>query len=146
MRTLTVCALCGLFTGICAAVVTHETITYPGSVNRISGTVVGYGNLNPEVKVEVFDKPEVWADDSLSLNEKRKRQKRIATASTDSKGKFHFRGMPKGSYEIQFSTGNGGWNVLSVLVNVDAAASHDRLCVQLSLEGAGPKSSVEACH
>lgn len=60
-------ALCVLFTGMCAAVVTHETITYPTSVKRISGTVVGYGNLNPGVKVEVFDKPEVWADDSLSL-------------------------------------------------------------------------------
>ena len=111
MRTLTVCALCVLFTGICAAVVTHETITYPTSLNRISGTVVGYGNSNPEVKVALFDKPEVWADDSLSLNEKRKRQKLIATASTDSKGRFRFRGVPKGSYEIQLSTGNGGWNV-----------------------------------
>jgi hypothetical protein len=60
-------SLCVLFTGMCAAVVTHETITCATSVNRISGTVVGYGNLNPGVKVEVFDKPEVWADDALSL-------------------------------------------------------------------------------
>ncbi len=115
-------------------------------VRPVSGSVVGYGNVNPGVKVEVFDKPEVWADDSLSLNEKRKRQNLIATASTDSKGKFDFRGVRKGSYEVQFSTGNGGWNILSVLVNVDPAGSHDRFCVQLSLEGAGPKPSVEACH
>jgi hypothetical protein len=67
MRTLMVFALCVLFTGMCAAVVTHETITYATSVNRISGTVVGYGNLNPGVKVEVSAKPEVWADDALSL-------------------------------------------------------------------------------
>jgi hypothetical protein len=146
MRILTVCALCVLFTGICVAVVTHETISYPASIKRISGSVVGYGNVNPGVKVEVFDKPEVWADDSLSLNEKRKRQKLIATSSTDSKGKFDFRGLPIGSYEVQFSNGNGGWNILSVLVNVNPAGSHDRLCVQLSLEGAGPKPSVEACH
>jgi hypothetical protein len=75
--------------------------------------VVGFGNVNPGVNVQVFDKPEVWADDSLSLNEKRKRQTEIASTVTDSNGKFEFRGVPKGAYEIQFSNRNG-LNVLSV--------------------------------
>jgi len=99
--------------------------------------------VNPGVKVELFDKPEVWADDSVSLNEKRKRQKLIATTSTDAKGKFDFRGVPKGAYEIRFSA--AGWNILSVLVSVDPAGSHDRLCMQLSLEGARQTPSVANC-
>ena len=108
--------------------------------------MIGCGDVNPGVKVKLFDKPEVWADDSLSFDDRRKRQKLIATTLTDAKGKFEFRGVHKGSYEVQFSAGNGGWNILSVFVNVDPTGSHDRLCVELSLEGAGPKPSVEACH
>ena len=143
MRILTLFALCILVTGISLAVLTHETISYRTPLKRISGSVIGYGNVNPGVKVELFDKPEVWADDSLSLNEKRKRQKLIATTSTDAKGKFDFRGVPKGAYEIQFSA--AGWNILSVLVSVDPAGSHDRLCMQLSLEGARQTPSVANC-
>jgi hypothetical protein len=145
MRILTVFKLSILFTGICLAVVTHETMNYSTPLKRISGSVIGYGNVNPGVKVELFDKPEVWADGSLSLNEKRKRQKLIATTSTDAKGKFDFRGVRRGAYEVQFSTGDGGWNILSVLVNVEPGGSSRPLCVQLSLEGAGQKPSVASC-
>lgn len=145
MRILTLSALCILLTGICSAVVIHETMNYPTPLKRISGSVIGYGNVNPGVKVQVFDKPDVWADDSLSLNEKRKRQKLIATTSTDAKGKFDFRGVSKGAYEVQFSTEDGGWNILSVLVNVEPGGSTRPLCVQLSVEGAGQKPSVASC-
>ena len=65
MRILTVSALCILLTGICLGVVTRETIKYPTPLKRISGSVIGYGNVNPSVKVGVFDKPAVWAGDSL---------------------------------------------------------------------------------
>jgi hypothetical protein len=147
VRTLTVSALSLLFAGACLAVVVHDTISYATPLKRISGSVIGFGNVNPNVKVEVFDRPEVWADDSLSPAEKRKRQKVIATTLTDNRGKFDFRGVPKGAYEVQFTTGDGGWNVLSILLKVDPAGSHDRLCVELSLEGAGQgPSSVKPCH
>ena len=114
MRTLTISFLCILLTVICFAVVTHESITYQTPFKRISGSVIGYGSVNPGVKVEAFDSPEVWADDSLSLSEKRKRQKMIAATSTDSKGRFDFREVPKGAYEVQFSGTKPGWNILSV--------------------------------
>jgi hypothetical protein len=97
--------VCVLLAGICIAAVIHETATYPTPVRRIFGSVIGHGNVNPGVTVEVFDKPEVWADDSLSLSEKRKRQQLIAKTSTDSKRRFDFRGLPKGAYEVQFSSG-----------------------------------------
>ena len=59
MRILTVFKLSILFTGICLAVVTRETLNYSTQLKRISGSVIGYGNVNPGVKVELFDKPEV---------------------------------------------------------------------------------------
>ena len=135
MRILRATVLCVLLAGTCSGVVIHESITYKSSVRRISGRVVGTGNINPGVTVEVFDKPEVWADDSLSMNEKRKRQKEIASTVTDLTGNFDFRGVRKGAYEVQFSTGDGGWDVLSVLVNVNPSGSGDRLCVQIAPRG-----------
>jgi hypothetical protein len=142
MRSLITSALCISLAGICSAVVIHENKTYRTPLKRISGSVVGYGNVNPGVMVEIFERPELWAE-----SEKRKRQRLIARTATDANGRFDFRGVPKGAYEVQFSPFNGGWNVLSVLVTVNTSGSNDRLCVQLSLDGgAGPASSVETCH
>jgi hypothetical protein len=133
MRSLKIIALCLLLARACVGVVTHETITYKSSIKKISGRVVGFGNVNPGTDVQLFDKPEVWADDSLTWNEKRKRQTEIASTVTNSNGKFEFRGVPRGAYEIQFS--KNGWNVLSVLVNVEPSGSSDQLCVQVSIDG-----------
>jgi Carboxypeptidase regulatory-like domain len=144
MRSLKIIALCLLLAQVSDGVVTHETITFKTSIKKISGRVVGYGNVNPGVNVQLFDKPEVWADDSLSWNEKRKRQTEIASTVTESNGKFEFSGVPRGAYEIQFS--RYGWKVLSVLVDVEPPASRKRLCVQMSIDGMGPEPSVQACH
>jgi hypothetical protein len=144
MRSLKIMALCLLLVRACVGVVTHETITYKSSIKKISGRVVGFGNVNPGMDIQLFDKPEVWADHSLSFDEKRKRQTVISSTVTNSNGKFEFRGVPRGAYEIQFS--KNGWNVLSVLVNVEPSGSSDQLCVQVSIEGMGPQTSVQACH
>ena len=146
MRILRASVLCVLLAGTCSGVVIHESITYKSSVRRISGRVVGSGNVNPGVTVTIFDRPEVWADDSLSMNEKRKRQKEIASTVTDPTGKFDFRRVHKGAYEVQFSTGDGGWDILSVMVNVSPSGSHDRLCVQIAFREGTPASSVQTCR
>jgi hypothetical protein len=144
MRSLKIIAVCLLLARACVGVVTHETITYKTSIKKISGRVVGFGNVNPGMDVQLFDKPGVWADDSLSFDEKRKRQTKIASTVTNSNGKFEFRGVPRGAYEIQSS--KNGWNILSVLVNVEPSGSSDRLCVQVSIDGMGPQTSVQTCH
>lgn len=134
----------GLLATVCLGVVTHTTVTYKPTIKRISGRVVGYGAVNPGARIRVFDKPEVWANDSLSLVDKRQRQTEIASTVTDEKGKFDFRRIPKGAYEVEFS--RDGWNFLSVIVNVDPSGTGDRICVQMSLDGMGPDASVQACH
>ena len=91
MRSMKIIALCLLLARACVGVVTHETITYKSSIKKISGRVVGFGNVNPGMDVELFDKPEVWADHSLSFDEKRKRQTVISSTVTNSNGRFEFR-------------------------------------------------------
>jgi hypothetical protein len=131
---------------ICSAVVVLKRITYKPPIKNISGRVVGFGRVNPGVKVQVMDNPEVWSDDSLSLDEKRRKQSIIASTVTSSNGKFEFRGISKGSYEVEFSN-RQGWNVLSVFVVVDPRGTSKQLCVEMSLEGAGETGpSVQPCQ
>jgi hypothetical protein len=144
MRLLIAAALWVLFASVSHAILVHQTIPYKPPIQRISGRVLGFGNVNPGVTVRVLDKPEVLSDDSLNFTEKRKRQSTIASTTTNSKGEFTFRRLPKGAYEVEFS-GRQGWNPLSVLVNVDPAGSSAKLCVVMSLEDAGERPSVDTC-
>jgi hypothetical protein len=145
MRFLQVGVVCAVLVSVCSAAIVHETISYKSPIQKISGRIVGFGTVNPGVKIQVFDKPEVWSDDSLSFNEKRKRQSTVASTSADSNGNFKFRGIPKGSYEVEFS-GKEGWNPLSVFVVVDPGGSSRRLCVEMTIEGAGHEPSVQPCQ
>jgi hypothetical protein len=102
MRFVHVGTICALLVPVCSAVVVHETISYKSPIKKISGRIVGFGTVNPGVKIQVLDKPEVWSDDSLSFDGKRKRQSNVASITADSSGKFEFRDIPKGSYEVEF--------------------------------------------
>src|SRR5271165_2047863 len=146
MRLLKVGLMCAVLVPFCSAAVQHQTISYKSPIRRISGRVIGFGRVNPGVKVQVLDKPEVWSDDSLSFDQKRKKQSIVASATTGSNGKFEFRGIPRGSYEVEFSN-RQGWNVLSVFVVLDPSGSSQQLCVEMSLEGGGGSGpSVQPCQ
>ena len=108
MRLLKMGFICAVLASFCYAAVQHQTISYKTPIKRIAGRVIGFGRVNPDMEVQVLDKPEVWSDDSLSLVEKRKKQSIVASATTDSSGKFEFHSIPRGSYEVQFSTGQEG--------------------------------------
>jgi len=129
---------------ICSAVVVHQTIYYKAPIKRISGRVVGFGTVNPGLTVRVLDKPEVWSDNSLSFNEKRKRQSTVASTTIGSNGKFDFRAIPKGSYEVEFA-GKQGWNPLSVFITVAPDGTSKQLCVELSIDGFGEGPSAQPC-
>jgi hypothetical protein len=145
MRLLRVVIVCFVAAFAGYAAVVHEVVSYKTPIQKISGRVVGFGAVNPGVLVQVRDKPHVWLDDSLSLDEKRKRQSIIASTDTDSSGNFTFHKIPKGSYEVEFS-GRPGWNPLSALVVVDPAGSSARMCVVMSIEGGVTSPSVRPCR
>ena len=128
------------------AVVVHDTVRYEHAVRSIRGKVTGYGQVVPKFWVDVYDNAQVCLDDAMTPVEKRKRQTKVASVQPDAKGEFKVKRLPKGFYEIEFGNRDrGGYNTLSVLINVDAQGTNDKVCVDLGLEGGPGQSTVKRC-
>ena len=130
--------------GTCAAANILTVTRYKSPVNRIQGKVVKpNGDPIDLADVTVFSNPEVWSDDSLSMVQKRAKQRRVAATGTDDDGKFSLKRLAKGSYELHFS--RDGFNDFSVIVQVDHSAQSQKFCVQLSISDAGGEPSFRPC-
>jgi len=105
---------------VCLAVIIHDTVRYERPVESIRGRVTGYGQVVPVFWVDVYDNAEVCLDDAMPPVEKRKRQTKVVSVEPNERGEFNIKHLPKGFYEVEFGNhGGGGYNSLSVLVNVD---------------------------
>ena len=83
--------------------------------------------------VEVFDHPDYLLDRSASNFKEPPEQKRLGVCRTASDGKFCFRGLRSGKYELRSSFGSG-WNVTHVHVALDRkAGQHKGIQVEMSL-------------
>jgi hypothetical protein len=134
-----------LLGNIVFAVIIHDTVRFELPIQAIHGRVSNHGNAIPSVWVDVYDNAQVCLDHSMTPAEKRKRQTKIASVKPKADGEFSIKHLPKGFYEVEFGNhGMGGYNVLSVLVNVDPKGKPGALCVNLGLEGDG-QSSVFNC-
>jgi hypothetical protein len=132
--------------GIAYAVVIHDTVRYEHPVRTIRGSVTSLGTVMRVVWVDVYDNAQVCLNDSLSPVEKRKRQTKIASVEPNDNGEFNIKHLPKGFYEVEFGNhGNGGYNILSVLIQIDPKGTKNRLCVNLSQESLGGQSTVARC-
>jgi hypothetical protein len=128
------------------AVIVHDTVRYERPVRSIRGKVTGYGQVVPALSVDVYDNAQVCLDESMPSVEKRKRQTKVASAEPNEKGEFNIKHLPKGFYEVEFGNhGSGGYNDLSVLVNVDPKGTNDKLCVDVSLESGPGKNTAKKC-
>jgi hypothetical protein len=135
-----------LFVSLAFAVIIQTTVRYELPVRAIRGRVTGpTGDVISVIWVDVYDNAQVCLDDSMPPVEKKKRQTKVASVEPNPNGEFSIKHLPKGFYEVEFGNhGMGGYNVLSVLVNVDPKGTKDRLCVNLSLEGGG-ENRVAKC-
>lgn len=134
-----------LLGNIAFAVIIHGTVRFEKPISAIHGRVSNHGNAIPSVWVDVYDNAQVALDNSMTAAEKRKKQTKIASVKPKTDGEFSIRHLPKGFYEVEFGNhGMGGYNVLSVLINVDPKGIPGALCVNLGLEGGG-ESSVFNC-
>jgi hypothetical protein len=84
--------------------------------------------------VEVFDHPGYLLDTSDSRSEGPPEQKRLAACRTGKDGKFCFRNLPAGKYELRSSLGSG-WNVTHVYVVLDKHSKRDEKLNVLMLLG-----------
>jgi hypothetical protein len=100
---------------------------------EIKGTVETFQNQKMEdALVEVFDKPDYlvtnkpWAE--------KPEQNRLRSCVTSRDGKFCFRALPSGIYEVRVSK-DQGWNVTHIYVVVDgkAAGKTEQLHVMMDI-------------
>jgi hypothetical protein len=78
------------------------------------------GGIMSDVLVEVFDKPEYLLLSYPESEAKKKAQRRVAGCVVGTDGKFCFRGLPPGKYELRFSKA-GGWNHTQLYIVIAGA-------------------------
>lgn len=128
------------------AVIIHNTVRYERPVRSIRGRVTGYGQVVPVFWVDVYDNAQMCLDEAMPPVEKRKRQTKVASAEPNARGEFNIKHLSKGFYEVEFGNhGGGGYNSLSVLVNVGPKGTNDKLCVDLGLEGGRGHNTATKC-
>jgi hypothetical protein len=89
------------------------------SYRQLRGTIeMSVGGPLKDALIEVFDHPDYLLDLSHTGREGRPEQKRLAVCRTTADGKFCFRGLPPGKYELRSSV-NTGWDVTHVYVVLD---------------------------
>lgn len=135
-----------LLVSVSLAAIVHDTVRYEHPVRSIRGRVTGYGQVVPSFWVDVYDNPQLCRDDAMPPAEKRKRQTKVASVEPNARGEFNIRHLPKGFYEVEFGNyGGGGYNSLSVLVDVDPRSANDQLCVDLGLESGPGQNTARKC-
>ena len=95
-----------------------------GTVDAPDGTKLG------NALVEIFDHPEYLLSDKPG--EDRPQQRRLAACRTAVDGKFCFRNLPSGKYELRSSVGSG-WDVTHLYVVVDKKGQAKKIQVRMSL-------------
>lgn len=147
LHKVTTTSIALLFLGsIAFAVIVHDTVRYERPVRSIRGRVTGYGQVVAAFWVDVYDNAQVYLDNDMPPVEKRKRQMKVASVRPNERGEFKFKDLPKGFYEVEFGNhGGGGYNDVSVLVNVDPKGTSDKLCVDVSLESGGGQNTATKC-
>jgi hypothetical protein len=100
----------------------HQSLA--GTVHAPDGTKLG------NALIEVFDHPEYLLDDKPGENHPE--QKRLAACRTAADGKFCFRNLPPGKYELRSSIGSG-WDVTHVYVGVDNNGAAKKIQIRMKL-------------
>jgi hypothetical protein len=93
-------------------------------VKILRGLVEGNGTRLKGALVEVFALTDSPLREPSNVTQEKPKQERVAACRTRADGKFCFRKLASGKYELRSSIGSG-WDVTFVTVVVDAKAGRD---------------------
>jgi hypothetical protein len=82
--------------------------------------------------VEIFDHPDYLLDQNAPFTRNHPEQKRVAACRTSRDGKFCFRSLPPGKYELRSSI-DSNWNVTQVYVVVGKKGQTKKIQVRMKL-------------
>ena len=82
--------------------------------------------------VEIFDHPDYLLDQDAPFTRNHPEQKRVAACRTSRDGKFCFRSLPPGKYELRSSI-DSNWNVTHVYVVVGKKGETKKIQISMSL-------------
>lgn len=95
-------------------------VSYEQPVRTIRGKVAALSHIVPASWVDVYDNAASVPRRLNVFRRKKKKANQIASVEPNAKGEFNIKHLRKGFYEVEFGNqGMGGYNILSVLVNVD---------------------------
>jgi protocatechuate 3,4-dioxygenase beta subunit len=102
------------------------------SYRAIQGTIVYGGGSSPveNALVEVWTKPDYLFVKLPEDSQAAPQQRRVGRCKTSEDGRFCFRGLPTGRYELRASIAPG-WNVTHVYVVVDPKGTTKELQVTM---------------
>jgi protocatechuate 3,4-dioxygenase beta subunit len=104
------------------------------SYRKIQGTIeMNDGRPLENALVEVFDHPEYLLEQSSSFKKDHPEQRKLAVCRTGADGKFCFRHLRSGKYELRSSI-DSGWDVTHVYIVLDKKSGQDKAVhVQMEL-------------
>ena len=104
------------------------------SYRELRGTVkLSEGEVLENALVEIFDNADYLIRETNGHLEPAPHQTRLAACVTGPDGKFCFRHLPSGTYELRSSIKNG-WNVTHIHVTVDKrSGENEEIAVSMSL-------------
>ena len=129
-----------------AAVTVVNEFRYERPIRSIRGKVTGFRQAVPGFWVGVYDTARVPRGYSTPQFDKIKEQAKVVSVEPNEKGDFNIQHLPKGLYEIRFGNrARGGYNIVSLIVDIDPKGARDKLCVDVGLESSSHISSVRKC-
>ena len=122
----------------------HIIIEKPVEMRHAKGIALGpHGGALEDVRVRVFDSPELLFDYKITWEEAEKLRHKLREQTTKADGRFRF-DLPPGKYEVRLTKDRELFDPLSFVLVVGKGFSKQGICIYMRPES-GPGGTVDQC-